>query len=202
MVSVMKTVDFIFDFGSPNAYLAHKVIPDVEARTGARFRYVPCLLGGVFKATGNQSPVMAFANVQAKLTYESLEMQRFIAKHRIPFTMNPYFPVNTLTIMRGAIAADTEGVFEDYVDAVMDSMWAESKKMDEPEVILDALGAAGLSGARLLERAQAPEVKAKLIANTQEAVARGVFGAPSFFIGDEMWFGKDKLRDVEEALVA
>lgn len=198
----MRAVDFIFDFGSPNAYLAHKVIPGVEERTGARFRYIPCLLGGVFKATGNQSPIMALANVPAKLAYESLEMRRFIAKHRIPFEMNPYFPVNTLTIMRGAIAAESEGVFARYVDVVMASMWAAPKKMDDSDVILAALDAAGLDGPRLLERAQTPEVKAKLIANTERAVARGVFGAPSFFVGDEMWFGKDKLRDVEEALAS
>lgn len=198
----MKTVDFIFDFGSPNAYLAHKVIHGVEVRTGARFRYVPCLLGGIFKATGNQSPIAAFANVPAKLVYENLEMQRFIARHDIPFAMNPYFPVNTLTIMRGAVAVEGEAAFVRYVDAVFDAMWRAPKKMEDPGAIRAVLDAAGLDGARLLEKTQAPEVKAKLMANTEEAVARGVFGAPTFFIGDEMWFGKDRLRDVEEALAA
>lgn len=196
----MAALEFIFDFGSPNSYLAHKLLPGIAARTGARINYIPCLLGGIFKLTGNQSPMTAYAGVRNKLDYEMLEMRRFIEKDRIAFTMNPHFPVNTLTIMRGAVAAEAIGVAARYIDAVMDHMWASPKKMDDAAIIEAALKSSGLDAAAILERAQSPEVKAQLIANTEEAVARGVFGAPTFFIGDEMWFGKDRLRDVEETL--
>jgi 2-hydroxychromene-2-carboxylate isomerase len=200
MVSAMATVDFIFDFGSPNSYLAHKVLPEIAARTGATFNYIPCLLGGIFKLTGNQSPMTAFSGIKNKLDYEMLEMRRFIEKHQIAFTMNPHFPVNTLLIMRGAVAAQELGVFARYVDVVMDAMWMAPKKMDEADVIRGALLAAKLDAGALLERAQDPAVKARLTENTEKAVARGAFGAPTFFSGAEMWFGKDRIADVEEAL--
>lgn len=196
----MAIVDFIFDFGSPNSYLAHKLMPGIAARTGASVRYVPCLLGGIFKLTGNQSPMTAYAGIRNKLDYEMLEMRRFVEKHRIPFTMNPHFPVNTLMIMRGAVAAEMLGVGDRYINAVMDHMWQAPKKMDDPEVVAAALASSGLDAGALLERAQSADVKAALIANTDEAVARGVFGAPTFFVGDGMWFGKDRLREVEESL--
>lgn len=199
----MVTPEFIFDFGSPNAYLAWKVLPEIEARTGAAFDYVPCLLGGIFKATGNQSPMQANANIPAKMAYDMLEIRRFIARHGLTkFQMNPHFPVNTLTIMRGAVAAEREGLFAPYVAAVFAAMWEEGLKMDDPAVIAARLGAAGLSGEKLLAATQDPDVKAALIANTERAVARGAFGVPTFFIGEEMWFGKDRLRDVEEAISA
>jgi 2-hydroxychromene-2-carboxylate isomerase len=194
-------VEFHFDFGSPNAYLAHRVIPAIEARTGACFRYVPVLLGGVFKATGNRSPMEAFAGIRNKLAYEQLETQRFIRRHGIEgFTRNPFFPVNTLTIMRGAAAAELDGGLAVYVNAVFHHMWEEPKKMDDPAVIQAALEASGLDAAAILARAQDPEVKAKLIANTEQSVARGTFGSPTFFVGDAIYFGKDRLRDVEEAI--
>jgi len=194
-------VEFHFDFGSPNAYLAHRVIPAIEARTGARFRYVPVLLGGVFKATGNRSPVEAFTGIANKLAYEKLETRRFIERHGITeFRPNPFFPVNTLTIMRGAAAAELDGGLEAYVDAVFHHMWEAPKKMDDPDVIRTALDESGLDGAAILERTRDPAVKAKLIANTEQSVARGTFGSPTFFIGDAIWFGKDRLRDVEEAI--
>ena len=195
-------VEFIFDFGSPNAFLAYRVVPEIARRTGAIFDYVPVLLGGIFKATGNQSPVQAFANVKGKLEYQRVEFARFLRRHGITdFKFNPYFPVNTLALMRMAVAAQQEGTLAPYMQAAFRHMWVEPKKMDDPEVIKAALAQSGLDPA-LLERAQAAEVKAKLIANTEAAVARGVFGAPTFFVGDEMFFGKDKLRDVEEALAA
>lgn len=197
---VMKEVDFIFDFGSPNSYLAHRLMPGIAARTGAKVNYTPCLLGGIFKLTGNQSPAFAYAGIKNKLEYEMLEMRRFVEAHRIAFTMNPHFPVNTLLIMRGAVAAETLGVAARYIDAVMDHMWADPKKMDDPAIVDAALKSSGLDASAILERAQSPDVKAKLIANTDAAVARGVFGAPTFFVGKEMWFGKDRLRDVEEFL--
>jgi 2-hydroxychromene-2-carboxylate isomerase len=194
-------VEFHFDFGSPNAYLAHRVIPAIEARTGARFRYIPILLGGVFKATGNRSPVEAYAGIRNKPEYEALETARFIRRHRIEgFARNPFFPVNTLQIMRGAVAAEADGGLDRYVNAVFHHMWEAPKKMDEPEVIRDALTASGLDGEAVMARMADPEVKAKLIANTEQSVARGTFGSPTFFVGDAIYFGKDRLRDVEEAI--
>jgi 2-hydroxychromene-2-carboxylate isomerase len=199
----MADVRFLFDFGSPNAYLAHKVIPQIERRTGARFVYVPVLLGGLFKLTGNRSPAEAFAGIKNKLAYEGLETRRFVQRHGITgFTSNPYFPVNTLRIMRGALAAQRLGVFETYVDAVFHHMWEAPKKMDEPEVIAQALTESGLDAAALMTKAEDPEVKQALIDNTNAAFEAGAFGSPSFLVGGELYFGKDRLRDVEEALAA
>src|SRR5215469_8533909 len=199
----MTDVVFYFDFGSPNAYLAHKVIPAIEQRAGAKFRYVPALLGGIFKATGNRSPAEAFAGIPSKLAYEGKETQRFVRRHGITeFGRNPHFPVNTLLIMRGAIAARKLGLFERYVDAVYRAMWVEGLKMDDPAVVKSALAAAGLPADELLALTQDPEVKAELIKNTEAAVAHGVFGSPSFLVGDELYFGKDRLRDVEEEVAA
>jgi 2-hydroxychromene-2-carboxylate isomerase len=195
-------VEFHFDFGSPNAYLAHLIIPEIEKRAGAPFEYVPVLLGGVFKLTNNRSPIESFAGVKNKLEYQRLEMQRFIRRHGITrFTMNPFFPVNTLLIMRGAVAAQMEGVFDHYVAEVFRHMWAEPKKMDDPAVARAALDASGLDGARLLAMTQEPSVKDRLLANTQRSVDRGAFGSPTFFVGDAIFFGKDRLREVEEEIL-
>jgi 2-hydroxychromene-2-carboxylate isomerase len=194
-------VQFLFDFGSPNAYLAHRVIPAIEARVGARFDYIPVLLGGVFKATGNRSPMEAFAGIPAKLAYEGRERDRFIARHRLTaFALNPHFPVNTLGIMRGAVAAQTLRVFDAYVETMFVAMWEDGRKMDDPAVIGQVLTAAGLPVDRLLALTQDQGVKDRLVANTADAVARGVFGSPSFFVGDELYFGKDRLADVEAAI--
>lgn len=195
----MGEIEFHFDVGSPNAYLAHRVIPEIERRTGARFRYVPILLGGVFKATNNRSPMEAFANIRNKRAFMELETERFLKRHGITdFRHNPHFPVNTLTLMRGAVAAQREGCFERYVEAVFRSMWSEPKKMDEPEVVRAVLAENGLDAGGLLDRAQSPEVKQELARNTEASVARGTFGTPTFFVGDEIFFGKDQVRDVEE----
>ncbi len=197
------TVDYVFDFASPNAYLCHKVLPQIAARTGATFRYVPCLLGGIFKATGNQAPMLAFANVQGKLAYEQLEIARFISAHGLTaFRFNPHFPVNTLTLMRAAVAAQDAGVFPAFLEAGFAAMWEEGLKMDDPDVFTATLSRAGLDGAGLLARTQDPEIKAKLIAHTQEAVARGAFGVPTFFVGDEMYFGKERLGQIEAQIKA
>ena len=202
MIPVVPAVEFHFDFGSPNAYLAHAVLPAIERRTGARFAHIPVLLGGIFKLTNNQSPVTAFAGVRNKLEYEQLEMQRFIRRHGIErFQPNPHFPVNTLLVMRGAVAAELEGVFQAYVDAVFRAMWEEGRKMDDPAVARAALDEAGLDAARLLARTQEQEVKDRLLRNTERSAERGAFGAPTFFVADEMFFGKDRLRDVEEAIM-
>ncbi len=199
----MSKVEFHFDFGSPNAYLSHLVIPDIERRTGAQFDYVPVLLGGVFKLTGNRSPMESFAGIRNKPEYARLEMQRFIEQHGITnFRANPFFPVNTLVLMRGAVAAQRLGILARYVDAMYRHMWAEPKKMDDPEVLRAALAESDIDGAELLARAQTQEVKNELQANTQLSVERGTFGSPTFFVGDDSFFGKDRLPDVEAAITA
>jgi 2-hydroxychromene-2-carboxylate isomerase len=194
-------VEFCFDFGSPNAYLAHLAIPAIEARTGATFDYVPVLLGGVFKATNNVSPAVSLQGVKNKPEYQALETRRFLERYQVPaYVFNPHFPVNTLMIMRGAIVAQREGFFERYVDAVYRHMWEEQKKMDDAEVVVAALTESGLPAAIILQGTQDADVKAQLIRNTDSAVERGVFGSPSFFVGDELFFGKDKLCEVEEEI--
>jgi len=195
-------VEFHFDFGSPNAYLAHLVIPQIEQRTGVKFEYVPILLGGVFKLTNNRSPAEKMAGIKNRLEYEQLEMQRFVRRHGITaFTWNPFFPVNTLLVMRGAVAAQLDGVFERYVDVVFRHMWAKPKKMDDPAVVEATLAESELDGARLVARTQEAAVKNRLLKNTEDSVARGTFGAPTFFVGEEIFFGKDRLRQVEEEIV-
>jgi 2-hydroxychromene-2-carboxylate isomerase len=190
---------FMFDFGSPNAFLSHEAIPAVEQRTGVRFEYVPILLGGIFKATNNKSPAETLAGVKNKREFHALETERFIKRFKVrPYTWNPFFPVNTLNLMRGAVAAQLEGVFDRYVEAAFHHMWVEPKKMDDPEVAAAALAASGLDATRLLARSQDADVKTKLIENTQSAVERGAFGSPTFFVGKEMFFGKEQLREVEE----
>jgi len=196
-------VEFHFDFGSPNAYLAHRVIPSIEQKTGVAFRYVPILLGGVFKLTNNQSPMLQFRGIKNKLDYQRLEVRRFINKHGLTrFQMNPHFPVNTVQIMRGAIAAEPRGVFARYVEVVFAAMWEEGKKMDDAEVIRATLDAAGLDGGELLASIQEQSVKDALIKATEASVARGTFGAPTFYVGEEIYFGKDSLGAVEEAITA
>jgi 2-hydroxychromene-2-carboxylate isomerase len=199
----MSSVEFHFDFGSPNAYLSHLVIPSIEQRTGARFVYVPILLGGVFKMTGNRSPAEAFAGIRNKPDYEQLETRRFVERYRLARApSNPFFPVNTLAVMRGAIAAQRLDIFGRYVDEIFRHMWADPKKLDDPSVLQAALIESGFDADALLALTQTQDVKDELLANTQRSVKRGTFGSPTFFVGDEIFFGKDKLRDVEEAIAA
>jgi 2-hydroxychromene-2-carboxylate isomerase len=189
----------MFDVGSPNAFLSHEAIPAIEKRTGVKFEYVPILLGGIFKATNNRSPAESLAGIKNKPEFLAIETERFVTRFKVqPYVWNPFFPVNTLNLMRAAVAAQFEGAFEPYVEAAFHHMWREPKKMDDPEVAAKALTSSGLDGAKLLARAQEPDVKAKLIANTQAAVERGAFGSPTFFVGNEMFFGKEQLREVEE----
>src|SRR5215475_2612724 len=190
---------FMFDVGSPNAFLSHEAIPAIEKRTGVKFEYVPILLGGIFKSTNNKSPAETLAGVKNKREFHGIETQRFTKRFKVqPYVWNPFFPVNTLNLMRAAVAAQLEGVFEKYVEAAFHHMWREPKKMDDPETAIKALTSSGLDGAKLIARAQEPEIKAGLIKNTEEAVARGAFGSPTFFVGKEMFFGKEQLREVEE----
>jgi 2-hydroxychromene-2-carboxylate isomerase len=193
---------FLFDFGSPNAFLSHEAIPTIEKRIRVKFEYVPILLGGIFKATNNKSPAETLAGIKNKREFHAVETERFVKRFGVrPYTWNPFFPVNTLNLMRAAVAAQMDGVLEKYIDAAFHHMWLEPKKMDDPEIALAALTSSGLDARRLLARAGEADVKAKLIENTQNAVERGAFGSPTFFVGNEMFFGKEQLRDVEEMVL-
>ncbi|TKT72937.1 2-hydroxychromene-2-carboxylate isomerase [Afipia massiliensis] len=201
MASPLK-VEFQFDFGSPNAYLAEYAIPGIEKRTGVKFDYVPVLLGGIYKATNNMSPFDSLRGIKNKPEYNALETQRFIRRHNITkFKQNPFFPVNTLMLMRGAVAAQFENVFEPYFRAAYHHMWEEPKKMDDVETFRQAFISSGIDIDKLIARAQQDDVKKKLIDVTTDAVNRGAFGSPTFFVGTEMFFGKDQLRDVEDSIV-
>ena len=196
-------LEYHFDFASPNCYHSHKVIPAVEARTGARFDYFPILLGGVFKLTNNRSPMEQFAGVRNKSEYQARETARFVRKHGIgEFRMNPHFPVNTLHLMRGAVFARERDYFERYVEAVFACMWEREMNMADLAVIAEGLRDAGLPADEIIAGSQDPAVKQKLIDNTSSSVEHGCFGAPTFFVNDEMFFGKDRLRDVEEEIIA
>ena len=198
-----KTIDFIFDFASPNGYLAHHAMKDVAERTGAAINYIPCLLGGIFKSTGNQAPFVAFAGIKGKNEYGMLEIQRYIKKYGLTkFKMNEHFPLNTVMLQRGALVAEQDGKLMDYIEACLVSVWEENKKMDDPDVFVAELIAKGFDGANILERTQDPEIKKKLIDNTNAAVERGSFGIPTFYVGDEMFFGKERVGQVEEEVMA
>ncbi len=193
--------EFLFDFASPNSYMCHKMIPAIEARTGARIVYRPTFLGGLFKLSNNRPPFVAFADVPNKIAYERLEMQRFVTRHRLAaFKFNPHFPVNTLPLMRGAVAAQQLDCLERYVETVFVAMWEHGLKMDDPATISAVLAEGGLNAERLMKTAQEPEIKARLMENTQAAHDRGAFGVPTFYVGDEIYFGKERLREVEEAM--
>lgn len=195
-------VQFLFDFGSPNAYLADQVVPEIERRTGTTFEYVPVLLGGIYKLTGNSSPADYLKGIKNKKEFNAIEMERFIRRHGImAFRHNPFFPVNTLQLMRGAVAAQEEGIFWRYFRAVYHHMWEEPKKMDDPEVFAEALRSSGLDVDQILAKSQEPQVKGRLVSLTEDAVRRGAFGSPTFFVNDEIFFGKDQLRDVEEEIL-
>lgn len=196
-------VQFMFDFGSPNAYLAERVIPEIEARAGVKFEYVPVLLGGIYKLTGNSSPADHLRGIKNKPEYVELETRRFVRRHDITtFRQNPFFPVNTLQLMRGAVAAESDGLFWPYFRAVYHHMWEEPKKMDDPAAMQDALRSSGIDVGLIAAKSQNPTIKNRLMELTRDAVARGAFGSPTFFVNDEMFFGKDQLRDVEEEIVA
>jgi 2-hydroxychromene-2-carboxylate isomerase len=196
---VSKTVEFYFDVGSPTAYLAHKRLQQLRAQYGLELRYVPMLLGGVFKASGNTSPIAIPA--KGKYMMEQ-DLPRFAARYGVPLTFNPHFPINTLNLMRGAVAAQQLGCVDAYLDRVFDAIWVEKKNMGDAAVVERVLADAGLDAGALIARSQDPEVKALLLANTEAAVARGVFGAPTLFMDGAMYFGQDRLDFIEEALQA
>lgn len=195
-----REIEFLYDFGGPNSWFVHRAIPAIEAEGKVRFRYVPVLLGGIFKATGNQPPLMSYGHVTAKVNYDRLEMERFMARHGISgFTFNPHFPVNTLLAMRGAVAAEQLGCGAAYREAMYTALWQDGLKLDDPDVWTATVTKAGLDAAALGALVQDDAVKAALAASTERAVERGAFGVPTFFVEGEMWFGKDRLRDVVEA---
>jgi len=199
----MSKLEFHFDFGSPNAYFVHRMLPELEARVGQTFTYVPILLGGVFKLTNNQPPFAQFGEVKNKMEYFRLEIRRFIAKQQMTkFTMNPAFPVNTVKIMRGAIVAERAGWGADYIEAVFHHMWEDPKPMGEADIMRQALTASGLDADAIMTGIEDQSVKDELVQNTNATVERGNFGAPTFFVGDEMFFGKDRMQDVEEEILA
>jgi len=195
-----KTIEFFFDFGSPTTYLAHTQLPRIARETGAALQYRPMLLGGVFKATGNTSPV----TVPAKGRWMGQDIARWAKRWGVPFTFNPHFPINTLTLMRGAVGLQMRqpASFTRYVDAVFQAMWVTPRNLGDAAVLAATLTEAGFDAEAFVALVGDPEVKARLVANTEEAVARGAFGAPSCFVGDQLFFGQDRLDFVREAATA
>lgn len=192
----MKRLEFFFDFGSPTTYLAHTQMPGIAERTGAEVAYRPMLLGGVFKATGNQSPV----TLPAKAKWMGSDLQAFARRYGVPFERNRWFPINTITLMRGAVAMQKQGRLAPYADAIFHAMWVEPQNMNDPQVVSTVLTKAGFDPKELLTAIEDQSVKDELRTNTEEAVSRGVFGAPTFFVGERMFFGQDRLDFVEEEL--
>ncbi|MFK7976516.1 MAG: 2-hydroxychromene-2-carboxylate isomerase [Halioglobus sp.] len=192
-----KTLEFYFDFGSPTAYLAHKKLGQLEVQYGLNVQYKPMLLGGVFKATGNVSPVTIPAKGQYMLAHD---LPRFAKRYNTTLNMNPFFPINTLNLMRGAIAAERLNCVSEFTNSVYDAVWIEGKNMGDPEVVIEHLRGARFDADAIISLSQDSEVKAQLISNTEAAVERGVFGAPTFFMEDEMYFGQDRLDFIEEKL--
>lgn len=194
-------IEFLFDFASPNAYLSYHVLREVAARQSAELVLTPLLLGGLFKLTNNQAPMLAFGEVKGKLEYDMLETQRFIEAHGLnKFVFNPHFPINTITLMRGFIAAQEMGVVDQYVEANLSAMWEQGLNMGDPEVAAGVWQSAGLDAASLAEAIQTQPVKDALLQNTQQAADRGAFGVPTFFVGDEMFFGKERIIQIEQML--
>jgi 2-hydroxychromene-2-carboxylate isomerase len=193
----MADIEFYYDFGSPNAYFVHKVLPGIAKQSGRTLVYRPILLGGVFKATNNQPPMMAFKDVDHKLDYMRVEIARFVKRHAVPFQFNPHFPVMTIATMRGAVFAQGKPWEKSYIETVFDAVWVQGKKMDDPEVIGPVLGAAGLPVDEIFAATQDPGIKSELANLTAAAVARKVYGSPTMFVGDEMFFGKDSIDDLK-----
>ena len=196
----MQDIEFYYDFGSPKSYFVHKLLPGIAENHGMRVVWKPLLLGGVFKLTNNQSPMETFKDVKGKLEYDAHETARFVKLHQLPYQRNPHFPVMTIGVMRGAIYAQDKAFDALYRDTVFSAIWEDQKKMDDPEVIANVLEAAGLPAKEIISATQLGEVKSGLIDATNEAVSRGVFGAPTLFMGEEMFFGKESLWEIEGIL--
>ena len=192
-------VDFIFDVASPNTYFAHKLIPDFEKRTGTKFRYIPCLLGGIHKLTNNQPPFIAYADCKNKNNYQMIEIERFVKQHKLTkYKFNSHFPPVTIQVQRGAIAAQRLKIFEEYFECVISAMWENDKNISDINILHETLEQSNLDVAAIMNIATSQECKDKLIANTDDAVSRGAFGAPTFFYENQIFFGKDHLYQLEE----
>ena len=193
-------VDFIFDFASPNAYLCHKAIQNLEKTHNIKFNYVPCLLGGIMKLSNNQPPMVTLAEIPNKMKYEfDTAFNRFMREHSITkFKMNEHFPVNTISLIRGAIVAQKNNFFDAYVEIVLSGLWEQSLKLDSPEALHELLIKNDCHADLVIEEIAKEEIKEELIANTSEAVEKGAFGIPTFFVADEMFYGKDSLRELKE----
>lgn len=195
----MKTLEFYFDFGSPTAFLAYKRLQQLSEQYPVEINYIPMLLGGVFKGTGNASPV----TIPAKGKYMlEQDLPRFARRYKVELNFNPYFPINTLHLMRTTIAARHLGCLDHFIEPVFEAVWVQEKNMGDPEVVSQVLSDAGLDATALLAGAQEPAIKAELVTVTEAAVARGVFGAPTIFMDGEMYFGQDRFDFIEEALRA
>ncbi len=192
-----KTIEFYFDFGSPTAYLAHKRLQQLKSQYGCTIDYKPVLLGGLFKASGNMSPVTVPAKGKYMMTQD---LPRFAALYQVPLTVNPHFPINTLNLMRGAVATLGQDYFDNYIEAVYDAIWVNGDNMGDLDVVANVLSDAELNAQKIIAATQDPDVKATLISNTEAAVARGCFGAPTMFIGNDMFFGQDRMQFIEMAL--
>ena len=196
-----KTLELLFDFASPNVYFAYRALPTILVRTGAKLVITPCLLGGLFKLTGNRAPFEAFAGVKGKVAYEMLEIRRFVARHRLTkFRMNPHFPVNSLKLMRGLVAAQTLGVEAAYVEAGLQGLWEDGLDLADAAILAERLAEAGLDAEKIQNLAGTPDIKQRLVDLTQSAADRGAFGLPTFFVGKEMFFCKERLAQIEEEL--
>ena len=192
-------VDFIFDVASPNTYLAHKLIPDFEERTGVKFNYIPCLLGGIHKLSNNQPPFIAFADCKNKSNYQMIEIDRFVKQHKLTnYKFNSHFPPVTIQVQRGAIAAQELKIFKEYFECVINAMWERDKNISDIEVLKEVLAEADLDVESIIEIVLSQACKDKLISNTDDAVKRGSFGVPTFFYDDQIFFGKDHLHQLEE----
>ena len=194
-------VDFIFDVASPNAYFVHKIIPEFESRTGAVFNYIPCLLGGIMHLTNNKPPFVAFSDVESKMKYQMIEMERFIKKHKlVDFKFNSNFPMKTVAIQRGAIAAKELDVFDEYLESIFSAVWEKNINMADEDTFFETLKVDGLDEFRIKEIISSQACKDELIQNTQNAVDKGVFGIPTFIYANEIFFGKDHLDQLEDVL--
>ena len=197
----MVKIKFVYDIASPNGYLCHKVIPDFEAKHSVKFDYFICLLGGIHKLSNNTSPMIAYAEIPNKNSYFGKEIERFVKFHKIEgFQMNPHFPVNTLTMQRGALVAEEKGILMDYVDVMAKGMWEEQINLGDKDILIDYLNKNGLDGSDIIQKTSDDAIKQKLIKNTEEAVAMGVFGVPTFFIGEQIFWGKEALREMPDYL--
>tara|TARA_B100001093_G_scaffold485084_1_gene519088 strand:+ start:306 stop:905 length:600 start_codon:yes stop_codon:yes gene_type:complete len=193
----MQMIEFYYDFGSPKSYFVHKLLPVIAQKYHIQIIQKPILLGGIFKLSNNKSPIEAFAEVKGKLAYDRQETERFVARHELPYRPNPYFPIMTISLMRGAIYAIDQDWQEDYTQVIFDAIWVDAKKMDDPNVMEQVLAEAHLPAKQIMAATQTPTIKSALIEATNDAVARNVFGAPTLFIGDEMFFGKEGLADID-----